>query len=107
MEEKYQRRLLEIDKRIEDLENHITMWLKAGGRGSRMAGDARQEIANLKLEKERILDGTQEKIDKIEEKIAELKVLKSQCKALQILKKAKINKEINYYEVQEAQTLKR
>jgi len=100
MEEKYQRRLLEIDNRIEDLENHITMWLKAGGHGSRMAGQGRQEISELKKEKERILNGTQEKID-------ELKELKAQCKAIQLIKKAKINKEINYYQQQEESTLKR
>ena len=74
MEEKYKNRLVEIDNRINDLTAHMTMWNRAGG--GRMAMQAVAEIDSLKAEKERILDGSQVKIDNIQEQINGLKNLK-------------------------------
>ena len=66
-EKKYAKRLREIDDRIDHLSSHMTMWGRAGGRGGAMAMQALGEINELKREKERILNGTQAKIDEIEQ----------------------------------------
>ena len=94
----YKRRLYEIDVRIEDLKIHMGMWGRAGG--GRMAMEAIREINNLKAEKERILNGTQEKYEEIEAKIKELKELRAQCLAINFIKKTRLKKEIGNYEEQ-------
>ena len=100
MEEKYNgpyaQRLNEIDKRIEQLENHRTIWGRAGAGTLSMQAD--EEINCLKEEKNRILNGTQEEYEKIESKIEELKRLRNQCSFINFIKKNKLTKEINSYE---------
>ena len=65
---------------------------KAGS--ERMAMQASQEIIDLQAEKMRILNGSQEKIDKLQNKINELKELKAQCHLINFVKRYKLNKEI-------------
>ena len=105
MEEKYKSRLVEIDNRINDLTAHLSMWSRAGG--GKMAMQAVVEIDSLKAEKERILDGSQVKIDKIQEQINELKNLKAQCHAINFIKKMKLNSEIKGYEQEKSGLMKR
>ena len=101
----YEGRLIEIDERIADLNEHITMWSRAGG--GRMAMQAVSEINSLKEEKDRILNGTQEKIDVIQDKIEELRLLKQQCKIINFVKKINLNKEIKKYELEKSSIIKR
>lgn len=105
MEEKYVNRLAEIEQRIADLNAHRSMWSRAGG--GKKAMQAVVEIEELKAEKARILDGSQEKIDKIEEQINELKQLKVQCHAISFIKKMKLSNEIKGYEQQKSSFMKR
>lgn len=65
------------------------------------------EISELKAEKERILNGTQVKIDKIEEHINDLEQLKDQCHAINFIKKMKLNSEIKGYETKKADIIRR
>lgn len=103
----YAERLNEIDKRIEDLKEHRRMYVNSGGQGLRMAVQVDNDIYELREEKIRIMNGTQEKIDKLEKKINELKLLKNQCKMINFIKKMKINKEVYEYEEEMEQILKR
>lgn len=100
----YAERLVEIDKRIKNLNKHIDMWRGHGSIGGNMIMKAFDEIKELKEEKRRILDGTQEEIDKktqeLEYKINALKTLKSKCMAINFITKYKLNKEIDMYEKQ-------
>lgn len=81
------------------------MWNRAGG--GRMAMQAVAEIDSLKAEKERILDGSQVKIDYIQEQIDKLKNLKAQCNAINFIKKMKLNNEIKSYEHKKSGLMKR
>ena len=105
MNEKYTNRLVEIDNRIEDLTSHMGMWGRAGG--GKMAMQAVGEIDLLKAEKERILNGNQEKIDKLEEQISELRKLKAQCHVINFIKKMNLNNKIKGYEEQKSRFMKR
>ena len=105
MEEKYASRLVAIDARIDDLSAHMGMWSRAGG--GKMAMQAVAEIEALKAEKNRILDGSQVKIDEIQEHIRELKELKAQCHAINFIKKMKLSGEIKSYEKQKNAVMKR
>ena len=67
LDAKYEKRLREIDKRVEDLKEHMVMWGRAGGAGGKMAMQANSEIKELLEEKERILSGTQKRIDELED----------------------------------------
>ena len=99
-EKKYAKRLREIDDRIEHLSSHMTMWSRAGGRGGAMAMQALGEINELKREKERILNGTQAKIDEIEQQIEILKSIKRRISKLNICKQMEYAKEIKEQEQQ-------
>ena len=102
----YASRLYEIDARIEDLKAHMSMWGRAGGRGGAMAMQAVSEINELKAEKERILNGTQAKIDKISKKIKSLQEQKQQVAKINLVKQAQLNKQIRQQE-EEIAVLKR
>lgn len=102
----YASRLYEIDARIEDLKAHMSMWGRAGGRGGAMAMQAVSEINELKAEKERILNGTQAKIDKISKKIKSLQEQKQQVAKINLIKQSKLNKQIREQE-EEIAVLKR
>ncbi len=99
-EKKYAKRLREIDDRIEHLSSHMTMWSRAGGRGGAMAMQALGEINELKREKERILNGTQAKIDDIEQQIEILKSLKRKISKLQLIRQFELSKTIKEQEQQ-------
>ena len=99
-EKKYAKRLKEIDDRIEHLSSHMTMWSRAGGRGGAMAMQALGEINELKREKERILNGTQAKIDELEQQIEILKSIKRRISKLNIFKQMEYSKEIKEQEQQ-------
>ena len=101
----YKERLVEIEERIEDLKAHMNMWSRAGG--GRMSMQAISEIDSLEAEKARILDGSQEKIDKIQGHISELQQLKAQCHAINFIKKMKLNNEIKGYEKEKSMIMKR
>ena len=111
MSEEWKKRINEIDKRIEDLQNHSIMWSRAGGVGGRMAMQANSEISTLKKEKERLVKQVElEKEDKtngtnklniflIQCKIEDLQEMKKQAK---FIKKIKLKSQI----FQEEQNLK-
>lgn len=102
--EKYAARVKEIDARIDDLKVHMTMWGRAGGRGGSMAMQALGEINELKREKERILNGTQEKIDNLEQEIEILRKLKNRISKLKVFRQLELSKTIKEQE-QEIQML--
>lgn len=104
--EKYATRIKEIDARIDDLKAHMTMWSRAGGRGGAMAMQAYGEIKELEREKERILNGTQEKIDAIEQEIEILKKLKNRISKLKVFRQLELSQAIKEQE-QEILKLKR
>ena len=58
MELSKEKRMKEIDDRIEGLSARRDMWFKAGCRGGMMAMQADCEIKELKLEKEDLINGT-------------------------------------------------
>lgn len=96
MEKTKEDRIAEIDARIKDLKEHMVMWGRAGGQGGRMAMQAVGEIKVLELEKNDLINGTNNfTIYKIQKKIEELKLLK---KKVSILKKLKYNSEIKKLE---------
>ena len=103
----YEERLIEIDNKIEDLKEHKKMFVTAGGHGLKMALQVDEDIYKLEEEKSRIQNGTQEKVDQIADKINELKLLKAQCKAINFIKKTKINKKVHSYEQEMEQILRR
>jgi len=105
MEEKYKNRLIEIDDRIKDLNAHMSMWSRAGS--GKMAMQATTELELLKAERERILDGTQVRVDEIQNKINELKELRTQCKIISFIKKHNLNKQIKGYETEKSNIFKR
>lgn len=105
MEEKYVNRLAEIEQRIADLNAHRSMWSRAGG--GKMSMEALSEINALKAEKDRIINGTQEKIDEIQGHIRDLEQLKAQCHAISFIKKMKLSNEIKGYEQQKSSFMKR
>ena len=94
----YANRIKEIDERIEGLKSHMSMWGRAGA--GKMAMKALDEIESLTNEKNRILNGTQEKYEDLQSKIEELKKLKAQCLFINFIKKNKLEKEIISYEEQ-------
>lgn len=103
----YAERLIEIDKQIEDLKERRRIYVNSGGQGLRMAVQADNDIYNLKEEKIRIMDGTEEKIEQLQKKINELNILKNQCKMINFIQKRKINKEVYACEEEMEQILKR
>ena len=105
MEQKYKARLVEIDDRIEGLKSHMSMWSKAGG--GKMSMEALSEINALKAEKDRIINGTQEKIDEIQGHIRDLEQLKAQCHAINFIKRMQLNSKIKMYEKQKSKLMKR
>lgn len=102
----YAARLAAIDSRIEDLYDHMRMWGRAGGKGGAMAMEAQHEINELKAEKERILNGTQAKIDKLYTKIKTLTEEKKQHSKINVIKQIRLSKEIKQQQ-REIETLKR
>ena len=90
----YKERLVEIDNRISGLNKQRLMWAKAGGVGGSMAMQAIGEIKNLEAEKRRILDGSQLKVEELQNKIEKLKMLRAQCKVINFIKKTKLKKQI-------------
>ena len=91
-EEEKNQRIIQIDKRIQDLEQHREMWRKAGGHGKNMALQAGSEIRDLMMEKDDLINGTNNlEIKKIEIKINQLKLLKEKAN---FIKKYKVNAEI-------------
>lgn len=78
MEKDVSNRVSEIDRRISDLESHIAMWGRAGA--GNMAMQALAEIADLKLEKEDLLNGTNKlEISKTTRELNRLKFLKEEA----------------------------
>ena len=67
MDKMYKERIVQIDARIADLNAHRSMWSKAGS--GKMTMQAISEINFLEAEKASILDGTQRKIDMIDNQI--------------------------------------
>lgn len=102
MIEEWENRLKEIDQRINDLQEHIMMWARAGG--DKLAMRGLDEISALKKEKEKL--ETQIKLAKEDKengtnklesylircKIEELKELKKQ---VNFIKKLKLNSQIS------------
>lgn len=103
----YKERLNELNERLKELISHSSMWAKSGGMGGKMAMQAQQEIEDLKAERTRILNGTQEKYEQIQDKINELKELKRQCHIIQFIKKKQLDNEITQYQKQQNELSKR
>ncbi len=96
MEKSKEERIKQIDERIKELEEHMTMWRKAGGVGGNMALTASSEINKLRQEKEDILSGKDvERISKIQLEISRLMLARE--KAI-IFKKRKYDSEIKELE---------
>lgn len=75
-----EQRIAEIDKRIQDLEQHREMWRNAGGPGKNMALQAGGEIRDLMMEKEDLINGTHNfEIVKTKREIAKLQDLKKEA----------------------------
>ena len=86
-------RINEIDKRIALLKDHTVMWGRAGGMGGKMAMQALAEIKQLEMEKDDLINGTNNlEISKKEIEIKRLKALKEEA---MFLKKMKYSKEIS------------
>lgn len=93
-----QKRIEEIEERINNLREHRAMWGRAGGVGGKMAMQAVAEIEELELEKEDLLNGTNKlEIYRIQKRITQLKLLREQAN---ILKKLHYNSEIKKAEEQ-------
>ena len=91
-----EKRLAEIDQRIEDLEAHAKMWGNARGVGGNMMIQAWAEINDLKLEREDLINGTHNlEKHKREKEIERLNVLLEQAK---FIKKIKYRKELKAQE---------
>ena len=87
-----EQRIVEIDKRLSTLKEQSLMWSKAGGVGGRMAAQAYGEIKDLEMEKDDLINGTNNLgIKRKEEEIRQLKALRSEAN---FLKKMKYNKQI-------------
>ncbi len=94
--ENKEERINEIDKRITLLKDHMVMWGRAGGMGGRMAIQAHQEIKELEMEKDDLINSTNNlEISKKEREIKRLKALKEE---VMFLKKFKYSKEISRQE---------
>lgn len=77
MENMEQERINEINRRIKDLNEHMVMWSKSGGVGGRMAIEASEEIKELELEKEDLLNGTNNlKVYRIQKRLEQLRAQK-------------------------------
>ncbi|MBQ3436085.1 MAG: hypothetical protein IJH13_03620 [Bacilli bacterium] len=91
-------RIAEIDERIHDLREHGSMWAKAGGVGGRMAAQAYGEIKDLEMEKDDLINGTNNLgIKRKEEEIRQLKALRKEAN---FLKRMKYNKQITQQEAE-------
>ena len=91
-------RIKEIEQRIKGLEEHKAMWLRAGGVGGRMASDAVSEIKELELEKEDLINGTNNlEISRCQSKLAQLKRLRESAN---FIKKIQYNRQIKTAEAE-------
>ncbi len=98
MEKERDARIREIDKRIDDLISHRSMWASSGGMGGNMAMKANDEIEELRKEKEDLLNDTDNiGIDKKHARLRELNELRETAN---FLKKMKYNSEIKKVEEQ-------
>ncbi len=98
-----EQRIAEIDKRIQDLEQHREMWRKAGGHGKNMALQAFGEIRELELEKEDLINGTNNlKLYKLEKEKKRLEALKEDANFIKKMRYKKelenVNKELQAFE---------
>lgn len=98
MDNDKEQRIEQIDKRIKDLEEQRSMWFKAGGPGVRMAMQSVGEIEDLKMEKDDLINGTNNLGIKMKEReISELKRLRDEASFLQ---SHKYKKQINEREAE-------
>lgn len=98
MENENEARIHEIDKILEELTSHRSMWAKSGGMGGKMALEANNRIEELKREREALLNDTNN--IGISKKYALLRELKELRKEASFLKKMKYNFEIKKVEGQ-------
>ena len=98
MEKNEQERIDQINQRIKNLKEHMVMWGKAGGVGGRMVTQAIAEIEELELEKEDLLNGTNNlMIYKTQKRLNQLKLLKEDAN---LIKKLQYNSEIKKAEAE-------
>lgn len=91
-----EKRLQEINERLQLLERQRSMWFRASGMDDGKVMEATLEIKLLKIEKSDLENGTNElEIYKLKRKIKYLEKVKEQTL---LLKKIKISKELNKYE---------
>jgi len=84
MEKLKEERIKEIDERIKDLQAHMEMWEKVGGRGGMMAMNAHEELKELKLEREDLINGTNKlAIYRIEKELQRLTYLRRDANVFQ------------------------
>ncbi len=98
LDPEYASRIVWIDDRIKALEEHRTMWARAGGVGGRMAMQAIREVAELKEEKARIYKGTQQKIDIIREKMEKIDRELVETSRLHFIKRLMLKKQQEKYD---------
>ena len=95
IDEEKHKQVREIERRINDLSEHAEMWQKAGGMGYQMAMKAREEVQDLKLQRDDILNGTNTyRIAQIEREIKRLQSIKEESK---FFKKKRCDKKIAEY----------
>ena len=106
MDDKYQKRIEEIDRQIKEIKKNQEEWTNEDGLGPRKALYANIDIGKLEEEKERILSGRQQKIDDIKQVQQTLETLKKRAGLLKKRAYAKEIKDIDK-EVEELKTVKR
>ena len=57
-QEEREKKISQLEARIADLEQHRSMWFRAGGMGGRMASQANSEIEELRLKIDDLKRGT-------------------------------------------------
>ena len=96
MEDNKQKRINEINEKIENLREHAMMWEKSSSRGGKLMMTVHTEIQELELEKEDLINGTNKlRIYKIEKEIRYLNAIKSN---INIFKNLMCNREIKKLE---------
>lgn len=97
----YADRLYEIDRRVAELKIQMDMWSKAGAPGGANLLVIR-EIRSLGEEKGRILRGTQSEYESMQKKIDELKKMREECLFINFVRRKRLDKELDYYEMEKS-----